>query len=63
LELVIEDNGRGFNPESVLAAEDVETGFGITSMKERTELSGGLFSIQSGEGSGATIRAVWPGRS
>jgi PAS domain S-box-containing protein len=63
LELVIQDNGRGFDPESVLENEDVETGFGITSMKERTELSGGSFSIESREGSGTTIRAVWPGRS
>jgi signal transduction histidine kinase len=63
LRLVIEDNGRGFDPENVLETEDVETGFGITSMKERTELSGGSFSIESREGAGTTIRAVWPGRS
>jgi PAS domain S-box-containing protein len=63
LELIIEDNGRGFDPESVLETEDVETGFGITSMKERTELSGGSFSIESREGGGTIVRAVWPGRS
>jgi signal transduction histidine kinase len=63
LELVIGDNGRGFDPERVLETEDVETGFGITSMKERTELSGGAFSIESKEGAGTTIRAVWPRRS
>ncbi|MBW2172691.1 MAG: PAS domain-containing protein, partial [Deltaproteobacteria bacterium] len=60
LELVIEDNGRGFDLESVLENVDVETGFGITSMKERTELSGGSFSIESKEGAGTTVRAVWP---
>jgi PAS domain S-box-containing protein len=63
LELTIKDNGRGFDPESVFETEDAETGFGITSMKERTELSGGSFSIQSKEGAGTTIRAVWPCRS
>jgi len=60
LELNIEDSGQGFDPERVLETEDVETGFGITSMKERTELSGGSFSIQSREGGGTNIRAVWP---
>jgi signal transduction histidine kinase len=62
LELIIKDDGRGFDPESVLETEDVETGFGISSMKERTELSGGSFSIESGEGAGTTIRAAWPGK-
>ena len=60
LELVIKDNGRGFDPDSVLETEDIAGGFGITSMKERTELSGGLFSIESVKGTGTTIRAVWP---
>jgi PAS domain S-box-containing protein len=63
LELVIQDNGRGFDPGGVLETEDIETGFGITSMKERTELSGGSFSIESAKGAGTTIRAVWPRRS
>jgi signal transduction histidine kinase len=60
LELVIADNGQGFDPDSVLETEDIETGFGITSMKERTELSGGSFSIESVKGIGTTIRSVWP---
>ncbi len=63
LELVIEDNGRGCDLERVLATDGFQTGFGITSMKERTELSGGSFSIESKEGAGTTVRAVWPGRS
>ena len=62
LELVIADNGRGFDPDSVLETEDIQTGFGITSMKERIELSGGAFSIQSVKGTGTTIRAIWPRR-
>lgn len=63
LELVIEDNGGGFDLQSVLTAADGETGFGITSMKERTELSGGSFSIESKTGAGTTVRASWPCRS
>jgi PAS domain S-box-containing protein len=60
LDLVIEDNGGGFDLQRVLNAEDGETGFGITSMKERTELSGGSFSIESKTGAGTTVRASWP---
>jgi signal transduction histidine kinase len=29
-------------------------------MKERAELSGGLFNIESVEGKGTVIRASWP---
>jgi len=60
IELAIEDNGRGFDLGSILSLEDSEKGFGITGMKERTELSGGLFDIQSTPGSGTVVRASWP---
>jgi PAS domain S-box-containing protein len=57
--LAVRDNGRGFDPEDLLSANTAERGFGITSMKERTELSGGSFSIESGIGKGTTVRATW----
>ena len=59
IELAIEDNGRGFDLGSILSLENSEKGFGITGMKERTELSGGLFDIQSTPGSGTVVRASW----
>jgi PAS domain S-box-containing protein len=58
--LALQDNGRGFNPEDLLSADTDRRGFGLTSMKERAELSGGSFSIESGIGKGTTIRATWP---
>jgi len=57
--LAVQDNGQGFNLEDVLSSDTAERGFGLTSMKERTELSGGSFSIESGVGQGTTIRATW----
>jgi signal transduction histidine kinase len=33
---------------------------GLTSMRERAELTGGTFSIESTPGEGTTIRAFWP---
>ena len=43
LVLRVEDNGRGFKPEFV----QNQGGIGISSMVERTEKIGGIFSIQS----------------
>jgi signal transduction histidine kinase len=60
IELLLEDNGRGFDPRKVLDTESTERGFGLTSMRERTELSGGSFDIESRVGKGTTIRARWP---
>ncbi|HVP79342.1 MAG TPA: ATP-binding protein [Thermodesulfobacteriota bacterium] len=60
IELVIEDNGRGFNLQEKLSLEDFSTGLGLTSMRERAELSGGVFVIESNQGTGTTIRISWP---
>lgn len=60
LELAVEDNGKGFEVEEALAVPSSERGFGLGSMKERTELSGGTFVIDSIKGKGTTVRASWP---
>jgi PAS domain S-box-containing protein len=60
IELVIEDDGQGFNPVEKLSAGDHNRGLGLTSMRERAELSGGSFVIESIHGSGTTIRLSWP---
>jgi signal transduction histidine kinase len=50
---VIRDNGQGFD------VERAEKGLGLESMRERVELSGGEFQIESVLGQGTTIRAIW----
>lgn len=60
IELVLEDNGQGFDLKKVLGSEKTKQGLGLTSMRERTELSGGSFAIESAEGKGTVIRASWP---
>jgi len=57
IELVLEDNGQGFDLKTVLGSESTKRGLGLTSMRERTELSGGSFAIESAEGKGTTVRA------
>jgi len=59
IELTITDNGAGFDVEEVLSEGRSKRGLGLSSMKERTELSGGSFSIQSQKGAGTTVRASW----
>jgi signal transduction histidine kinase len=58
VELTIQDNGHGFDPEEV--QKRYRKGMGLSSMKERAELSGGTFSIQSAEGKGTMLTFAWP---
>lgn len=58
VELTIQDDGRGFDQEEV--RKRYRKGMGLSSMKERAELSGGTFSIQSAEGKGTTLSFTWP---
>lgn len=61
IKLVVEDNGVGFDmPEASSVNENYRRGFGLLSMKERTILLGGSFSIQSTLGSGTVMSASWP---
>jgi PAS domain S-box-containing protein len=60
IELSIKDNGGGFDVEQALNSERSDKGLGLTSMKERTELSGGSFLIESVKGAGTTVKASWP---
>ncbi len=59
IELTIEDNGIGFDLEKELAEGRVKDGIGLSSMKERTELSSGTFLIESHRGAGTRVRASW----
>jgi len=60
MELLVEDNGRGFSVQQRLFQNDSRRGLGLTSMRERTELSGGSFAIESAEGKGTMVSASWP---
>lgn len=53
--LVIEDDGRGFDPED--APGD---GFGLQGMRERVDLLGGTLRVESREGAGTTIAVEVP---
>ena len=50
VEAEVADNGQGFDP--LTAVPSTENGLGLTSMRERAELAGGSFSVQSNPGQG-----------
>lgn len=56
LELAVQDNGRGFAPESFPASRAL----GLLSMRERAAGFGGSVSILSAPGSGTTVRVRMP---
>jgi PAS domain S-box-containing protein len=59
IELTVMDNGAGFDIEEVLSEEMSKRGLGLASMKERAELSGGSFLVESQKGVGTTVKASW----
>jgi signal transduction histidine kinase len=54
--LTVSDRGPGFDPESV----DRSGRLGIAGMRERAELLGGSFEVQSAPGSGTAVNVCWP---
>jgi signal transduction histidine kinase len=60
IELTVQDNGQGFDMERIFSVKSDRKGLGLGSMRERAELSGGTFTIESILGKGTTIRASWP---
>jgi PAS domain S-box-containing protein len=57
--LVVSDDGRGFNPETV-ASPTRHGGLGLYGMRERVELIGGQLAIQSAPGEGTRVEVDAP---
>jgi PAS domain S-box-containing protein len=57
--LEISDNGKAFDVGR-LSSPEWSDRLGLTGMRERVEMVGGRFSVESESGSGTTIRAVIP---
>jgi len=60
LHLLIEDNGCGFDLDSIRCVEGNTRGLGLLSMKERAFFSGGTYRITSTPGQGTRIEVSWP---
>ena len=55
----ITDNGRGFEVDRVLIAKG-NNRLGVLGMRERVQMVGGQFDLESTPGTGTTIRAQVP---
>lgn len=64
--IVVGDEGSGFHPAEMSPAEDRrsdKTGFGLFNIRERLQLLGGAFDIESHPGRGATMTLTAPLRT
>jgi len=57
--VIVEDDGRGFDPSSVAVSADGR-GLGILGMRERVTLANGEMTIDSGAGQGTSLRVKVP---
>ncbi len=56
LYLLVSDAGPGFVPDQLEGSDQL----GLTGMRERAELLGGSFRVESAPGRGTTVRVSWP---
>jgi signal transduction histidine kinase len=56
LDIQVSDNGQGFDPRSVFGDEQL----GLAAMRERVEILGGTFVVDSETGRGTAVRARLP---
>jgi signal transduction histidine kinase len=60
LELIVQDDGAGFDPQATLASDPSARSFGLLGMRERATAVGGTLTITSRPGAGTTITASLP---
>jgi signal transduction histidine kinase len=60
IELVVEDNGRGFDATRAAAQDKGEPGVGIANMRQRLDTVRGKLSIRSTARVGTIVRATFP---
>ncbi len=60
VQIRIEDSGRGFNADTVRGSAPSAHGFGLSSIKERTEILHGTFRLQSSPSLGTRLTIVIP---
>ncbi len=61
LEVTIQDDGQGFDPNNV-ASGTIGEGVGLLSMRERAELVGGRLSVESSPGKGCQVVLFVPSK-
>jgi CheY-like chemotaxis protein len=60
IQVVVEDNGVGFDPKEIRGEQGYSGGFGLFSIRERISLLGGRMEIDSASGRGARFKLTIP---
>ena len=58
--ILISDNGSGFNMSELKAVKNEDSGYGLLSMRERVELLNGKFDLKASKGKGTKIFVSLP---
>jgi|GEM_PF-381166 len=59
IEIIVEDNGVGFDARRQISQPGESKKFGLLGLKERSELSNGSFQIRSRKGKGTLLKVAW----
>ena len=60
MQVVVEDNGVGFDVASLRSRPEPQKGFGLFSIRERLRFMGGSLGLESEPGRGTTVRLIVP---
>jgi signal transduction histidine kinase len=60
LEVTVQDDGRGFDLQKVLASYEKRGSFGLLNIEERAKLIGGMAELNSAPGQGTSVRVIVP---
>ena len=63
LTVMMEDNGKGFDPEEEPKIRQSGKGLGLSGMRERSSLIGGILELETAPGHGTTIYVKVPIRA
>lgn len=55
IDITVQDNGKGFDPEALTTREPGQGGFGLIGISERARMLGGRFAIESAAGRGTIL--------
>jgi CheY-like chemotaxis protein len=58
--VVVQDDSKGFDPQTVAMSGEANDAFGLFSIRERLEFLGGEFAIHSASGRGTQVRLLTP---
>ncbi len=58
--IILEDNGRGFDPDQISARRPADRGLGLAALNERARMLGGTLEISSRPGTGTRVTVAIP---